>query len=771
MFGLFKSKKLDILEQTQKNLEATQQNAILMTSALNELIEAKRPVVQAKPVKSADEKLKAAYALNICTVSVSQIIDYNDIYFLEREYDTILNNLNLEEMPKDEALLDILKQLLDVITFFRIQEGDRALMEREYTQKMKNAIWSSVPNLTVVLATGNPVAMAVSLASQVGIGYMNYRKEKANIALEKERAEWELQRSAMEQFNGLRRELFDTAWRLADEYEFPDEYRITERQIKQFNNILLDPNDLRRYERLSYIEDKFKAYPPFWYYLGNAANGVSQSQDIDSATRNDYRARAQNLFSHFLNLTKHNLFREDQLVAECALEYVDLIDDKTKQLELIQLAIKSAGNAFDVLQLCAMAYLKIGETSAACNILRMLVNESYNEQINSQILSSIYVHTFISGQRNTKNEYETLYDRVENKNWIFPMPDNDIPKDQLQDRFISKQREILIRSYADTVKQFIEIHQRKLQLMHTVEGDVSEQFIEMIQTLCESVGELVGEQNKISFSETLRQQITNNSGTIKCMITSDEPRLKGANMITFEKLATEAFEQLATNIKGFVNSLNSMVDISITETKLHGFCRKNGIYLNGSCNIASIAAYNRSLEQLIFGDDFSRKIEINNKARNLIDILKDDKFSTETLVTNSKAKLTFIKHGCADFDAYLQRNKKRIERIKNWHSSVVPSNNSIVAILNDRSISDSDLIFTTEGVVNSRISFTNAAQYKYIFPGNKGEVMIEIHPYRDKNLDMNLLWKMIDEFGSVSNSFSNKDSNELSDKIKSIIIS
>ena len=68
----------------------------------------------------SDDEIKAAYALNYCTVSVSQIIDYKDINILEQEYEAILNNLNLEIIPKDEALLNILKQLLDTITFFRM---------------------------------------------------------------------------------------------------------------------------------------------------------------------------------------------------------------------------------------------------------------------------------------------------------------------------------------------------------------------------------------------------------------------------------------------------------------------------------------------------------------------------------------------------------------------------------------------------------------------------------------------------------------------------
>ena len=83
-----------------------------------------------------DKKMNAAYALNLCTVSVSQIIDYDDLNVMEQEYDAILNNLNLENMPHDEALLNILKQLLDTITFFRIQEGDRRIVDMKYRQKM-----------------------------------------------------------------------------------------------------------------------------------------------------------------------------------------------------------------------------------------------------------------------------------------------------------------------------------------------------------------------------------------------------------------------------------------------------------------------------------------------------------------------------------------------------------------------------------------------------------------------------------------------------------
>lgn len=166
-------------------------------------------------------------------------------------------------------------EILNTITFFRIQEIKKNQIEKKYQQRLNNAIWSAVPSLSVVVS-GNPVAIAMSLATQVGTGYMNYRREKLNAASEKEDSEIELQITAIEQLNSLRRELFTTAWRLADEYDFDDEWRLTEKQIKQYNEILTDTDEFRKYARLEAIADKFIAYPPFWYFYGHTANYIAE---------------------------------------------------------------------------------------------------------------------------------------------------------------------------------------------------------------------------------------------------------------------------------------------------------------------------------------------------------------------------------------------------------------------------------------------------------------------------------------------------------------
>lgn len=433
-----------------------------------------------------DEKLKAAYALNMCTVSVSQIVDYHDSYILEQEYDAILNNLNLKEMPKDEALLRIITELLNTITFFRIQEKKKQQIEKKYNQRIKNAIWSAVPSLSVVVS-GNPVAIAMSLATQIGTGYMNYRKEKNNAGFDREDAELELEITAIEQLNALKRELFTTAWRLADEYDFNDEWRITEKQIKQYNAILMDSDEIRKYQRLEAIANRFVAYPPFWYFYGHAANYISEmakdrmasnDQDTeeaissykkDEALVETYSNLAKEHYEHYYKLCKNNILREDQITASFALEYADLLKieenpDNKKIKELIKLAEKMSPTSFDVLQLCVIAYLKIGETEDASRLLKILVNEEYNTSTNAKLLSRIYVSQYLFGKAREQKKalagYQLLEETTDSAN-LFPMPiansgcASDVADKEMEEQFIETQKNSLKRDYRIVINEFI----------------------------------------------------------------------------------------------------------------------------------------------------------------------------------------------------------------------------------------------------------------------------------------------------------------------------
>lgn len=327
-----------------------------------------------------NDQLKAAYALNLCTVSIAQIVDYNDIGILMQEYDNILNNLNIEKMPKDDALLETFKRIIDTIDSCYISAEDKKLIDAEYQNRMKNAVWSAVPRLGLIFATGNPIAIAMNLATQVGISYMNYRRNKAEYQQGQEREYWQIEKSDLEMISGLRQSLFETSWQLAKTYNFPDEYRLTNQQVKDYNSTLLEDNPFKRYNGLSSMKDKFQAYPHFWYQMGSTANSIYRSKDLDisDSMRTMYKERAIECFEHYRKLNKFNLLRQDAITSAWALEYIDLLDlndenDREKARELLGEAEAHAGNANDVLELCAYADLKLGCYDDAVRLFNTLV--------------------------------------------------------------------------------------------------------------------------------------------------------------------------------------------------------------------------------------------------------------------------------------------------------------------------------------------------------------------------------------------------------------
>lgn len=427
--------------------------------------------LEEKPVElsvmSEDEKIKAACALNLCTVSVSQIIDYNDLIILEQEYDYILNNLNLEHMPKDQALLNILKQILDTITFFRIQEGDKAIAEKKYQQKVKNAIWNAIPNFGVI-SVGDPYSFVAALALSAGMGYMNYRKEKAKMNLEQEEERWKLQRSAIEQFNGLRRELFDTAWRLAEKYEFHDKLRLTEKQISQFNSVLMDTNKLRRYLRLKNIEEHFEAYPPYLYHLANAAYELANV--VEDNLKGQYITEAEIYYEKYRK-SDFKLLREDYIRTQCSLEYVDLLYQKygSNKIDVIKDLLaeveNSACNTFEALQICAMDYWRIGCLREAANLFLKLIAEGHNEESNAKFLSFIYLQQISQNPslyKETLNQYEKLKQISTSVN-ILPYVDSNTTdvvsfSKQAKDELLKKEKEDLLYKYGWVLRSILGKH-------------------------------------------------------------------------------------------------------------------------------------------------------------------------------------------------------------------------------------------------------------------------------------------------------------------------
>lgn len=753
----------DILRQTQENLNATQKNTELLAAALGQLLGSSAGA-ERKP-KTDEEKRKAAYALNLCTVSVSQIVDYHDLAFLEHEYDAILNNLNLEEMPKDEALLRILKQLLDVITFFRMQEGDKKLLDREYRQRMKDAIWSAAPNFGGVIAL-DPVSAAISLASQVGIGYMNYRKEKARLGLEQEKAMWQLQRSAMEQFNGLRRELFDTAWRLADEYNFPDRYRITERQITQYNKILMDPDPLRRYERLEYVEDKFVAYPPYWYYRGSAANSVFQNEQYSAELRRTYREKATESFDRFLAYTERNLLREDQLVAACALEYFDLTEDTAKKRALLARAKEASGNAYDVLQLCALSELKLGERNNAKKLLRMLVNEDYNTEVNAQLLSRLYVAEAVqeggAHWDEANDAYRTLRGRVGDV-VLFPMPEQ-YPRsadetNALGVEFLSRRKAELQDKCVFVLQTMIQTYENRFNALWREPGDITDAVIALMDNMYRAVREISPHAN--GFLDEIQADKNGNAQTIpfKRCLADDEERKSLSGRAFFEAFTEAAFCALANELVERLKRADNMQKLSELASAFDRLCFREDFFEPQS--VRSDVAVRAAL----LGENHEAVDRQRQKMRACMDVLKN--YDTADLLQKAKKKghAEFLRRDESAFDMYFNDNPNIKGRFY--------SPRKVFAVLKDTH--SSDLHLTTDGIAIIRSlplgkSVSEFVPYEKIKAGKKDQIKLNRQTYKNDCVNIDKFLDLSQELAStVSRYNTSKKEDALARKVGALI--
>lgn len=746
------------------------------------------------------EKIRAAYALNVCAVSVSQIVDYNDQYILDQEYENTLNNLNLERMPKDEAFLKILTETLNVVTFFRIYSSKKKMIEERYQHKVKNAIWSAVPNLAFVISSGGVggvYALVASLATEIGLGYMNYRKTKAENDLEYRSNLVELEYTAIEQLNAIRTELFVTSWKIAEKYDFPDNYRLTEKQINQFNDILMDPNIMRRFSRLFSIRQNFIAYPPFWYYLGNAANLICQrdNEKYSEEYLNYYRRVAEQSYDYYIKLNDNfSVLRTDELVSACALEYCDLLpaEEIDRKVELLQIANKWAGGRNDVVQLCAYAYLKLERFSEAETLLRRLVDERYNEDLNAQVLSSIYANYYLnSPDADIALKHSLLAEQVPST-VLFPLPSNDNgAKDQseLWNVYMLEQKNALSATSKKTFDNYMECFNYRLnKMLMSFDSTVSypdsmflsdgeelrnneaqkifarplivSDYINNLQsvdfpiTLVDTLNEMLNGLRYIPFLDMekciriLENKVASCSETIEKVSESINTRNISYKTyrtvfeaVTFYELTKEFSDEIKSQIDFYIDMFSNMKDIIVMEMMMRDFIEKNNI------TVFERDAYEHqdnkknwfTIDASVVGKTAISVMKEKDNRKTIEELIKS-KFS-HIIIDSHKVKIYYS--GDPEFDNYfgdafnIIHNRMTKENLKK-HT---------VAIIDDTSPVSFDLLITYNSVVPcyTHTLWPNV-NFRYVkYDEFKSQLIIGGVIYKNINVDMLKLARCIED--------------------------
>ena len=234
--------------------------------------------------------------------------------------------------------------------------------------------------------------------------------------LDKERSKWDLTRQELEKLYVLRSQLFETAWKLSSDYDFDDKFRLTQKQLSQYSAALLEPDPLKRYERLDAMSGKFGAFPPFWYYKGNAAMEVFKNGQYGGFTAG-FKKEAIDSYNKF-HMTHFEFLREDVTAAACCLEHISLLEPNDVLIpELLKKAMHFAGDNYDVLQQSIFVNLQLGNIVDIIAALREMIINDYNASLNGILLSKIYFN------RSDKDGYERLL-AVAGKENVLPWSDN-----------------------------------------------------------------------------------------------------------------------------------------------------------------------------------------------------------------------------------------------------------------------------------------------------------------------------------------------------------
>jgi len=230
-------------------------------------------------LKREQAQLQVLQSLNLIAVSLTHIMTYNDKVVLDQEYNTIINNLNLSNIP-DADIITLLQELMDLLTNSKIQDHERDYLltrfDKNVQNELKNRVRSRIFDTDLVL---NPYMGILKSVLYTGSFYFNYRSQMETYAKEKEEGKWAIEAKTMQGLNSFYKKLLKYSWELMRRYELPDEWRLNEKQLRDYTDILKETDLERRYRKLERIEKSFKKFPPYWYYRGQAAEEIGKNKE------------------------------------------------------------------------------------------------------------------------------------------------------------------------------------------------------------------------------------------------------------------------------------------------------------------------------------------------------------------------------------------------------------------------------------------------------------------------------------------------------------
>ena len=221
-------------------------------------------------MEEAYDPINSLLFLNMAVVSVRKIVTTEDRIVLDQEYKNIINNNAWGEVADDAEIKALYSELLNVITRSTLRDDESKRFQQKYDHEQKRALRRAFMGFRPY--GGDILSFIASALSQAASAYFGYQDYKEQAHMQLDDALWQLKKEEIEDFNALQVSLLNASWSLLREYHLPDKYRITQRDLELLDNTMRKYHEPRNaVEMFAALEDIFFAYPPFWFYYGEAA--------------------------------------------------------------------------------------------------------------------------------------------------------------------------------------------------------------------------------------------------------------------------------------------------------------------------------------------------------------------------------------------------------------------------------------------------------------------------------------------------------------------
>lgn len=426
-----------------------------------------------------------------------------------------------------------------------------------------------------------------------------------------------------------------------------------------------------------------------------------------------------------------------------------------------------------------MAYLKIGEYRDAAELFRVLVNEDYNTTVNAQLLSGLYSAMVLSNEKDRneiEKQYRTLQARVGEEH-LYPLPPAESQMQTSNNQFLTNQRNYLKHKYVFALSDFATKYSEEYKKICEADGSILNEMVEMLNQMCKAIQTIVPDERH--FTMPLQQELGKKSADFKKMLSYDGPGARKPMVLDFASIASDPFKKLASEIEARVNKMDNMGLISAAEAELDQFCMNNNLRSMPSADPSQTAIAGKNpISDVLLGNEYTR---LQKKAAELeacLKIVKD--FSSSRGVVNGssqKANVHFYYRDNNYFDSYLKKNEKPLQELYHmwgftsaycWGRDKRYTQSDVIAILNDRSMRDRDLIMSTDSVaLFEKKKFRGAVLYSKASTCQKNSgISFGKTAYKNDAIDIDVLCELFAQLAAVQKQ--NKPS-ENDDSVSSII--